>query len=208
MIFLNYYIDFDNTLYKTKALTEKMLNTIARICLREKGLEIDKIIEEAKKMFNRENIYNIFELCKFFGNKYKIKEEIIKKEIINIILNGKEDVYDDSIEFLEFLKKGENKLHLLTYTAKGDIEYQSLKIMGSGLANFFDTLIITSEPKYELDLNYKNGIFIDDNPKDLIGLYKKNPIDLIRIRRADNKYSLQDIDIEIKEYNNLKEIQN
>ena len=37
---------------------------------------------------------------------------------------------------------------------------------------------------------------------------KKNPIDLIRIRRADNKYSLQDIDIEIKEYNNLKEIQN
>ena len=109
MIFLNYYIDFDNTLYKTKALTEKMLNTIARICLREKGLEIDKIIEEAKKMFNRENIYNIFELCKFFGNKYKIKEEIIKKEIINIILNGKENVYDDSIEFLEFLKKRENK---------------------------------------------------------------------------------------------------
>lgn len=90
----------------------------------------------SKKIFNRENIYNIFELCKFFGNKYKIKEEIIIKEIIDIILNGKENVYDDSIEFLEFLKKGGNKLHLLTYTAKGDIEYQSLKIMGSGLQIF------------------------------------------------------------------------
>ena len=72
---------------------------------------------------------------------------------------------------------------------------------------FFDALYITSKEKYKLDINYTNGIFIDDNPSDLSGLYSKNPIKVIRLRRENNKHSLENLKNEnIKEYSNFLEV--
>ena len=95
---------------------------------------------------------------------------------------------------------------MLSYANDG-LEYQSLKIAGSGLSNYFDALYITADKKFELDLDYTNGIFIDDNPEDLIGLYSNNPKRLIRLRRKENKYSVQDLKyIKIEEYSDFSEI--
>jgi len=124
----------------------------------------------------------------------------------NIILNGSDLVFDDVIPFLKKLKENGHKLYMLTY-CKDNLEYQSIKIAGSKLADFFDALYITSEPKYNLDIDYTSGIFIDDNPDDLLGLYSKNAKEVIRLRRKDNKYSIKDIDNNfIKEYLSFEEI--
>lgn len=197
---MNYYIDFDNTLYNTPLLTQKMLDSIAETAYEQKKLDKKTLLEECKLMFNREHIYNIYELAQYFADKYNLNLYEITTNINKVILNSSELVFADSIEFLIKLKNKGHSIFLLSY-CKESLQYQSTKISGSQLGDFFDALFITSTPKYELDIDYTNGIFIDDNPTDLLGLYSKNPKEVIRLRRKCNKYSLKDLEnVNIKEY--------
>ena len=204
---MNYYIDFDNTLYNTSLLTEKMLSSIVESIKKEKtDIDTDKLYTECKSMFNRNHIYNIYELAAFFANKYDLDSSKIIDNLNSIILNGNELVFEDSIPFLNKLKSNGHKLYLLSHS-KDNLEYQSIKIAGSKLTHYFDALYITSVPKYALDIDYKNSIFIDDNPDYLLGLYSKQPKQVIRLRRKESKYSINDIENkDIKEYLNLDEI--
>ena len=203
---MNYYIDFDNTLYNTPLLINKMLSSIVTSIQEKISMNSDDLYQECKSMFNREHIYNIYELAKYFSDKYSLDESIIISNLNNIILDGSDFVFEDTIPFLKKLKDNGHKLYMLTY-CKDSLEYQSIKVAGSKLADFFDALYITSVPKYTLDIDYTNGIFIDDNPDDLLGLYSKNPKQVIRLRRQGNKYSVKDINNpDIKEYLNFNEI--
>lgn len=204
---MNYYIDFDNTLYNTSLLTEKMLSSIVESIKKEKtDINSDKLYAECKSMFNRTNIYNIYELATFFANKYDVDTSEIINNLNSIILNGDKLVFKDSIPFLNKLKSNGHKLYLLSHS-KDNLEYQSIKIAGSKLTHFFDALYITSVPKYTLDIDYKNSIFIDDNPDYLLGLYSRQPKQVIRLRRKESKYSINDIENkDIKEYLNFDEI--
>lgn len=203
---MNYYIDFDNTLYDTAVLSKDMCHFIAL----KISQETDKLLEECKKEvesnFNREHIYNIYKLAKFFCKKYSLSYKEFKKGINEIILDGSKYVFSDSIKFLEDLKQKGHTIYLLTYVTKESLPYQLLKLNGSGIAGYVDDIIVSSTYKYKLDLDYENGIFIDDNPKDLLGLYSKNPIKVIRIKRPENKYSVKEININIDEYTSLEEI--
>lgn len=190
---MNYYIDFDNTLYNTPLLTNKMLTLIANSIKEKTNLNFEDLYQECKLMFNREHIYNIYELTKFFSDKYNLDSFTVINNLTNIILDGSNLVFEDTIPFLQKLKKQGHKLYMLTY-CKDSLEFQSLKVAGSKLTNFFDALYITAEQKYNLDLDYTNGIFIDDNPEDLLGLYSNSAKQVIRLRRKENKYSIQDID--------------
>lgn len=203
---MNYYIDFDNTLYNTPLLKDAMLNSISTEIAVQKKLDKSEIFKKCNLMFNRENIYDIYELAKYFSDKYNVDSKIVIDKLNIVILDGEKFLFDDTINFLNKLKQNGHKIYMLTY-CKESLQFQSLKISGSKIANMFDSLFITSIPKYELDIDYTNGIFIDDNPKDLIGLYKKNPKDLIRIRRPENKYSAKDLEnIEIKEFKNFNDL--
>lgn len=203
---MNYYIDFDNTLYNTPLLKDAMLNSISTEIAVQKSLDKSEIFKKCNLMFNRENIYDIYELAKYFSDKYNVDSKIVIDKLNTVILDGEKFLFDDTINFLNKLKQNGHKIYMLTY-CKESLQFQSLKISGSKIANMFDSLFITSIPKYELDIDYTNGIFIDDNPKDLIGLYKKNPKDLIRIRRPENKYSAKDLEnIEIKEFKNFNDL--
>jgi FMN phosphatase YigB (HAD superfamily) len=204
---MNYYIDFDNTMYNTPKLTDRMLQSIANsLHTQDKSLDKEKILEECRSMFNRENIYDIYLLAKYFSEKYNLELEPIINNLNMIILNGEDLVFDDVVSFLENLKANNHKIYMLSYCQE-NLQYQSVKIAGSNLTSYFDGLYIVSRPKYELDINYNNGIFIDDNPKDLLGLYSKKPLEVIRMRRGENKYSLKDIDnCDIKEYISFAEV--
>lgn len=197
---MNFYIDFDNTLYNTPLLTNKMLNSIVSSIKEKTSLNSEILYEECKGMFNREHIYNIYELAKYFSEKYNLDSLTVINNLNNIILNGSDLVFEDTIPFLKKLKENGHRLYMLTY-CKDSLEYQSIKVASSKLADFFDALYITSTPKYNLDIDYTNGIFIDDNPEDLLGLYSKNAKQVIRLRRKENKYSVKDLDNDdIKEY--------
>jgi len=203
---MNYYIDFDNTLYNTTLLTKKMLSSIANSIKEKTHLIFEDLYQECKGMFNREHIYNIYELAKYFSDKYNLDCSTVINNLNNIILDGSDLVFEDTVPFLKKLKEKGHKIYMLTY-CKDSLEYQSIKVAGSKLANFFDALYITSVQKYNLDIDYTNGIFIDDNPEDLLGLYSKNAKQVIRLRRKENKYSEKDLNNnEIKEYLNFDEI--
>ena len=203
---MNYYIDFDNTLYNTALLTDKMIHSIVNSISKKTNLESEDLYIECKEMFNHKHIYNIYELAKYFSNKYSLDCSSVINDLNNIILKGSEFVFEDTIPFLKKLKEKGHKLYMLTY-CKDNLEYQSIKVAGSKLACFFDALYITSRPKYTLDIDYTNGIFIDDNPEDLLGLYSQNPKEVIRLRRKENKYSEKDINInKINEYPNFNKI--
>ena len=203
---MNYYIDFDNTLYNTPLLTNKMLNSIVNSIKEKMDLNSEDLYQECKGMFNREHIYNIYELAKYFSKKYNLDSLSVINNLNNIILDGSDLVFEDTIPFLKKLKEKGHKIYMLTY-CKDSLEYQSIKVAGSKLADFFDALYITSVPKYNLDIDYTNGVFIDDNPEDLLGLYSKNAKQVIRLRRKENKYSVKDLDnTDIKEYLNFYDI--
>ena len=202
---MNYYIDFDSTLYNTSKLKQEMLETIARdVVLRNKDVNFESILFECKTMFCRDKIYNIYKLCDYFSEKYKIGDDILKNDIDNLLLHGEKFVYEDSLPFLTKLKEEGHFLNLLTFASEDNQTYQEKKIEGSGLKGIFDKIIITSQPKHLLDLDFQNSIFIDDNPNDLLNLYSKNPLKIIRIRREGNSYSKIEINTpQINEFMDL-----
>ena len=66
---------------------------------------------------------------------------------------------------------------------------------------------MTTEYKFKLDINYQKGIFIDDDPRDLKGLFEKNAFRVIRIRKENNRRSKIDIDnSNIEEYKSFDNI--
>ena len=193
---MNYYLDFDNTLYETSRLSNDMLKGLAYEISKKTSISENDIFDELKSMFNRENIYNIYKLAKYFAKKYNIEESVLIDKVEGIILDGKKYVYNDVISFLKELKEKNNIINVLTYVAKEDLSYQLTKIKGSGLSEYFDNIIISSSLKFNLDLKYEEGIFFDDNPRDLLGLASKNPKILVRVRRDENKHNKQALDIE------------
>ena len=119
--------------------------------------------------------------------------------------NCSDYLFHDSVPFLKKLKENNHNIFLLSY-AENDLQYQLLKIHNSNIVKYFNEIIITKTLKYDINIDYSKGIFIDDNPRDLIGLHSKNAKKVIRLRRKNQKYSSKDLNINIDEYENLDEI--
>ena len=60
---------------------------------------------------------------------------------------------------------------------------------------FFNNIIMCSDHKGSLCLDYENGIFIDDNPRELESLFNAGVSEerLIRVRRDGARYSKVEI---------------
>lgn len=204
---MKYYFDFDNTLYETARLTEKMLNTISKAISDKTQVNIDELEKYVKENFNSTK-GNIFLFAEEMSDMYKVEKKYVLDKLNSVIDNGNDVTFEDAIRFIKKLAEGENKLYILTYVAnKMNNDYQMQKIIGSGIAKYFDGIIITSDYKFNLDIDYKNGIFFDDDPRDLKGLYDKNPIKVIRIRKENNKRSKINIENKnIEEYKTFDEI--
>ena len=195
---MNYYIDFDHTLFDTPKLTQRMLQAIVDTSKMD-------IMDECKLMFNREHIYNIYELAEYFADKYNLDKFSLISAIDNEINHSMDLVFVDGLSFLYKLKEKGNKIYLLSYYEHG-LQYQIAKIAGSHISDLFDGIYITKDLKYNINIDYSNGIFIDDKPQDLIGLYSRHPKKVIRLRRKNHKYSDKDLDIHIEEYGTFDEI--
>lgn len=204
---MNYYIDFDNTLYETAKLTSLMLGSISKGISEKTGISANELFEEAKANFNSTND-NIFSFAESMSKKYQVNPKTIVSGVNGVIDNGQDLVFDDAKRFLERLKKNGDKAFILTFLPKTNQEYQMRKIMGSGLSKYFDGIMMTTEYKFLLDINYQNGIFIDDDPRDLNGLASKNPIRVIRMRKPNNRRSRIDMENpRIEEYVSFDDIQ-
>lgn len=203
---MNYYLDFDNTLYETAKLTSLMLEALSDKISSEAGKDFNEILSDVKKNFNS-TIDNIFTYSEKMSKKYEINPLETVERVNSVIENGEDIVFEDARRFLEKLKEKGDKCFILTFTSKSNEEYQMKKILGSGIAKYFDGIIITTEYKFLLDIKYENGIFIDDDPRDLNGLFQSKAQKVIRIRKENNKRSKIDIDNpEIEEYKSFDDI--
>ena len=188
---MNIYIDFDGTLYNTTKLNKNFIHIFNKYNINT---------EYIKKLMNNYKNYDIL------ANKIIIDNNIDKSiynEIFNLYSNNL--VYKDVIPFLEkYYKKYE--LILLTL---GNKEYQEKKIKSSNLKKYFKDIIITNKDKSKLNIDYTNGIFIDNNPNELKKFYNSNATYLIRIKRNEDKYSKLNLDIKnIPEFNSFKDLDN
>ena len=185
------YIDFDGTIYNTDKLNQNFIN-----------------------IFIKQNIP--LNYIKNLINKYKdfdyISNKLIKE--YNLSKNTKEEVdnlYSDDITYkdtINFLKQYYKKHNLILLTYSNNKEYQQKKINSSNLSKYFKDIIITNKDKSKLDnIDYINGIFVDNNPIELKKFYNSKATKLIRIKRNTDKYSKLILDIEnIPEFISFKEL--
>ena len=190
---MNIYIDFDGTIFNNTKLNQDFINIFKEYNISTKHIE--KLIKEIKN-------YNLVA-------KQLIKEFNLNNNILTKIDNIYSDdfIYKDSIPFL---KKYHNKYNLILLTYATDKKYQLNKINSSNINKYFKEIIITTKNKSKLDnIDYNNGIFIDNNPNELKRFYNSNATKLIRIKRSNDKYSKLNLNIKnIPEFNNFEELDN
>lgn len=171
-----YYIDFDSTLFNTTLFYHDLLEIFNK-----NSLTKEMVIEY--KISHNDKLYDPIKMANYYVEKGLVNNNIVIEidDLFNKITNY---LYDDAIKFLENNK--DKKLVLLTY---GEYHYQKLKIDKCNITKYFSDIIITEHKKHHLDLDYQNGVFVDDNPIVINGLLKMNPNKIIRIKRVNNKYS-------------------
>ena len=198
---MNYYLDFDYTLFDTHAFREEVYQI-----LENNGVDKTYLETTPELKTKKQKLFNIKELFENLSKTRNIPINNFLEPLEKLYAKCDELVYDDSIEFIKYLKSKNHKLYILTW---GDKEFQKEKIQASKLDNYFDEIIYAEQLKYELDnVDYANGIFIDDSIRDLEGLYNKQPKQVFRIKRLNGKNSDKELNIkEILEFNSLKELQ-
>lgn len=189
---MTYYIDFDNTIFDTVSFYNDLKNVMHRY-----GIN-DDIIDKYQHI----SCYSPLQLIDDLIEKNAVDESILI-DIDKIFDKAEDYLYQDALLFLEKVKTN-NKLVLLTY---GNKTYQERKINSSKIQDYFNEIIITDKSKASLELEYKNGIFIDDNTDVLQELLIRKPSKLIRIKRVNNPRSNVVINNDfIEEYKDFNEI--
>lgn len=204
------YIDLDSTLYNTGVIKKNMNDIIADgVC--DNALNSDKnVVLEEIKQAKENGVKSVIGLCRFFENRYGLENGSIKKRFQDFLSQGEELLYSDSLDFLKRLSQKGYEVNILTYTSKEDFEYQMLKVMGAKISDCVDNIFMCSKSKGELGLDYETSYFVDDNPKELVSLFKAgvSPDRLFRIKRNGASYSDVIIsEFEAKEYTNFEDIE-
>lgn len=194
------YIDFDRTIYNT----DKLYSDIVEL-IKSNGISEEEFYLYQDEYLKKNNLFNIFDLIIWIGKSKKINVDLILEKVDLIINEGEKYIFDDVKEFLTILKNKHIKVNILTY---GDYKFQMTKLKPLPILDSINSIIITKSYKYETDLNYKKSIFIDDNPRDLNGLYLKNAKKVIRLNRKQTKYANIKLDKDIKTYSNLLDVLN
>lgn len=197
---MNYYLDFDYTLFDTYKFREELYKI-----LEINGLDKTTLPLTVEKKDNSQKLLNIKEVFKKLSKEKNIPVENFMNPLEKLYERGHEFLYSDSIEFLEYLKSKGHKIYTITW---GEKEYQKEKLKISKTYEYFNEIIYAEQLKYTLDIDYENGIFIDDSVRDLEGLYNRNAKQVFRIKRKNGKNSDKELNIkEILEFETLKELQ-
>lgn len=189
------YIDFDGTLFDTDSFYEDFLN----VCFKYR-IDKEKVDLTKKILFTESYLFNMDKLIDYLIKEYNLSLEF-KNEVSDLFSN--KYVFSDVISSLEVLKN-KYELIILTY---GEYNYQKKKINGSNLKDYFKDIIVTDKIKSTLDnVDYKNSIFIDNNPKEIKRFVEVGSKKVIRIRRDSDKYSKKELEVKVNEYKNFTEI--
>lgn len=165
---MNYYIDFDNTIFDTVSFHDDLVKILLK----------NNVSKEYIDNYYKDHGVNPLDLVKSLNNNRinELVEKLFKK--------AHKYLYKDAIKFLK--NKSFNNYILYTY---GYLDYQNKKIDNCDIKKYFDEIIITDNNKTELDIDYKNGIFFDDNVDVIKELLKKDVYKIYRVKRNNNVHS-------------------
>lgn len=197
---MNYYLDFDYTLFDTHAFRQGLYEI-----LEKNGFDKTYLALTPEMKTNGQKLLNIKELFKNLSESRNIPLNNFLEPLEELYGRCEEFVYDDSVEFIKYLKSRNNKLYILTW---GEKQFQEEKLRASKLYDYFDGIIYAERLKYTLEIDYENGIFVDDSIRDLEGLYSQNAKQVFRIKRKNGKNSDKELNIkEILEFDSLRALQ-
>ncbi len=195
---MNFYLDFDYTLFDTYAFRKELYKILKRNGLSKDCLALTSEEEEHELL----NVRNVF---KHLSEKENLPLDNFIVPLEKLYKKSYKYLYKDVVKFIRVLKAEGHFVNILTW---GNEEYQKEKIVASRIYEKVDHIICTEKLKYKLDLDYENGIFIDDSIRDLKGLYVKKAKYVFRIKRKHGKNSKDKLDInEILEFNSLAKLE-
>ena len=190
------YIDFDGTLFNTDKYTSNFMHIF-----NEYGIDNNIFDEVKKELFNNENLFNLDSIIDYLIDEYNI-DIGVKDKIYKILDNSY--VSPEVIECLNILLSDGYDLCMLTY---GDNSFQNMKIDSSNISRYFNEIIVTDKDKSELNIDYRNSIFIDNNPIEIEKFCDSMAKIVIRIRRNNDRYSKYECNrvnvIECKDFNEV-----
>lgn len=191
-----FYIDFDSTLFDSN----KYLHELYEIC-EKYGTNREKLDEIIDSIFKHHKDFFIDDLLNYLLEEKKVNKKI-KEDFIK--LENTSFLYNDSLNFLKAIKEKYTPI-LLTC---GNISHQEKKINACNIAQYFSNIIITPGNKSKVSkVDYKNSIFLDNNPKEIESFLNVGAKKVIRIRRDTDKYSKIDLNISnVEEYTSLYEV--
>jgi len=189
------YVDFDRTLFDCDKFLGDLYALISQYNI-SKELFRECQNQCRKKGFNPHIILNNVK------EKYDFDDELYQK-IDMLIQNTSNYLYTDAIIFLDYLRKLNHEIIILT---KGNSDYQREKIFNSHLDLYYNKLMVTMKHKGSLNLDYENSIFIDDNPIEIQSLLTKNPKMVIRMKRDNSKYSNIPLEVNLPTVVSLQEV--
>lgn len=201
-------IDFDHTIFNTTEFVLDLKQFFKKIFNIDYDF-FDKIRDEVKFCCT---VIDVDNFVNKLSTKYKNKKEM-HDALIDFIDNyGKNYIFDDVYNFFENNKKNLNTdIIIITH---GDRELQLHKIASAFLPGDYDVVISLANKNKEVKkyLNkYKEIIFIDDKPKNIIDV-KSNISQVITYfvkRTQDAPYGKDVINLQQADYiiSNLKEIE-
>ena len=163
---MNYYFNFDKTLFNNSELTERMIKIISETIAEKLGNTnlYSSLYNECKSIYNSNPDIN--ELINQISNSYGIDKVKLKSDLELIIKNSKDLVYNHSIPTLEKLKKQGHRIFFLS-NCVDSLENQLLKFKASDLLQYASATIATNQdtPQVDLDTSKENVIFIEDENK-------------------------------------------
>jgi FMN phosphatase YigB (HAD superfamily) len=189
------YVDFDRTLFDS----DKFLRDLHAL-INQYNIP-DEVFKDCQNQCYDKgfNPYNILDLVK---EKMTFDDKLYD-DISKLLKRSKDYLFDDTILFLKYLKSLKYEIVILT---KGNLFYQNEKIRNTGIDIYCNKIYVTLKHKGNLNIGYRNSIFIDDNPKEILSIASKKPKMIIRIRRDNSLYSDIPIDIDILSFKSLKEL--
>lgn len=190
------YIDLDRTILNTDRLYYDMDKTTKKY-----GISLERFNKVKNQIFTEPILFNYVKVIEYICNNDNINLKILD-ELNKILDNCDNYLYEDVQMFFKNCKQKGYKINILTY---GDLNFQLMKLKNLSIYKSIDSVIISSIFKFDLNLNYTNKIFIDDNPRDLIGLYNKKA-KVIRLIRENCKYSKIKLNEKIITCHNLNDI--
>ena len=186
------YVDFDRTIFDCERFIKDFFELLQNYSISRDDFT------KYQNQFKDINPYIILDTM----SKEKNINKGVYGAIDELIEQSRDYLFCDAIPFLEYLK---NKNYQVSILSRGDYDFQRSKIINSHIESYYDDIIITSNHKGELDLDYANSIFIDDNVEELKSIMDRNPKRIISIQRENraNKLDIETVNSLQKLINNV-----